>query len=293
MKLTIHTLAKNIKKRLRSDFDLVIAITGEEGVGKSTIAIWLAVLIDPKFNFENNMSFFPDPNKVTREYHALKKYSVYILDEAVRAVYKMDWQSKLQQSLVKMYTTERWQNKVSILCIPRFWDLAGHFRTHRVKVWIHVMERGHAFVYIKNIDKDSDDPWHLKRTLEIKKKAFRRTNVVGISMEKRMAVERKLNTYAGDFRFPDLPEGIKSMYNAKKVESRKTYLEGEEEQESGGFLLNKYRYACAGLVGTYCNGVVKKELMEVTKLGSNSITKLKKYYKNTIRGAPESIRLTE
>jgi len=109
--ISINKLGKLIRKRLRMDYDLVLAITGEEGSGKSTLALHLGKVIDKRFNMEKSMAFLPDEKEIVSEFGAIKKYGVYIIDEAIQALHKYKWMSQLQQIIVRMYATERWQNK--------------------------------------------------------------------------------------------------------------------------------------------------------------------------------------
>jgi hypothetical protein len=107
----LKKLAYLIRKRLHADWDLVIALTGEPGTGKSTLAALLGMLIDKRFDLEKSMAFFPNEREVVEEFHSLHKYSVYIIDEAIKVLLKYQFMSSLQQTIVKMYATERWQNK--------------------------------------------------------------------------------------------------------------------------------------------------------------------------------------
>ena len=48
-----------IKKDLRNDYDVTIAVTGDKGVGKSTFCYHAAKNLDDKFKIERNFIFEP------------------------------------------------------------------------------------------------------------------------------------------------------------------------------------------------------------------------------------------
>ena len=121
IKKSIKTLARLIRKRLREDWDVVIAVTGQEGCGKSTLAIELGMAVDKNFDLEQNIIYIPDykliAKKITEE---LKKYSVLIIDEAIKTMYKRRWQARAQIFLNQLYSICRKQNIATILCMPSF-----------------------------------------------------------------------------------------------------------------------------------------------------------------------------
>lgn len=125
------TFVKILKQRLRGDWDIVIALTGEEGVGKTTLGILLAQAIDKEFTMQKNVAFIPDEKQIMEGFNGLPPLSAYLIDEAVKALNKWSWFNSLQQAIIKMYAVARFQNKCTILCMPRFRDLTENFRNHR------------------------------------------------------------------------------------------------------------------------------------------------------------------
>jgi len=210
-KLTcVKMISEKARLKVRQDYDCVIAITGSEGVGKSSMAIRLGMAIDDNFSMEKNILFSPIETEVKDAVTKLPKYSVIILDEAIKVLYKLNWNTKLQKMLNTLYTLCRKENKVTILCIPRLTDLSEMFRNHRVKIWIHISRRGCAMVFLKNDSPFSDDTWSFK----IMQKRTDKINWSAIEFEKQISMVKKLPTFFGAFHFHDLDPRVKNRYIA-------------------------------------------------------------------------------
>ena len=224
-------LAIFIRKRLRKDWDLVICITGEEGCGKSTLGMLIGAITDKRFNLKDNVAFLPDEKQIVKEYTKLKKYQCYVIDEAIRALYKMSFMTSMTQTLVRMWATERYQNKCTVLILPRFKDLTENFRNHRVKLWIHVISRGIAVVYTRDDDPHTKDPWNFEFAYKYKIRAGKKQPVATMSLEKRLFIESRMKNYLFHFDFPDLPEDFKQVYQNHKISSRDDINKQEEQAE--------------------------------------------------------------
>jgi len=225
----LKKLALTIRRRLRKDKDLVIGISGGEGTGKTTLGIILGALIDPKFDLERSISLIPNEQEIKEEFNKLGRYQCYMIDEAIRSLYKMNFMSNLQQMLIQMWATERYQNKATIMIIPRFKDLTEYFRNHRVKLWIHVFDRGRAVLYLRDDNPYLDDPWHLKDIDKKFKKA--KDNYVDMDVDQKIERESKRMNYFDNIFFPDLPEELKKKYFELRQESREIFFQELKEQE--------------------------------------------------------------
>lgn len=219
---SLRSFCRSSLERVADDWDMVIAITGEEGSGKSTLGGVLAKEIDPKFDWIRSVAYLPTHKEVEDKFFSLQSKQVFLVDEAIKVLYKLKWADKLQIRINEMYATERWQNKITILCIPRFTDLNEMFRNHRVKIWIHVIERGHAVAFIKD---DTNiffsDPWHLKENAgKILKYTKNKKSVILATEEKITMFKRSIN-YWFDFSFPTLSEEDEQTYRQIKADMRK------------------------------------------------------------------------
>lgn len=234
--------ARYIKRRLRDDWDMVVTITGTEGVGKSTLAIHLGILIDHDFDLDKNIGYLPSHQDFIEKFESLDRYQVFLVDEALKSLYKMRFMTKLQQDITIHYGTERWQNKCTILCIPRFRDLTESFRNHKTHVWIHCMDRGKAVVFFNShVNMFGTDAW----SMDINEKMIRDKLGAGIfaNEKKKLTVYKKTTNFYSLLSFPDLDDDMKERYNELKAQSRK---ESKDIQgDTIGIREKKYRSSLA------------------------------------------------
>lgn len=223
-------IARAIKRGLREDYDFIAAITGREGSGKSTLEIILAILIDKRFHLRNNLSLLPSTGEIKRMFKKIRRYGVLGIDEAIKILHKQDWYNVLQKVLVQMYATERYQNKCTLLAIPRFVDLNEQFRNHRVNCWFDVVQRGVAFVKVPIPVPYFQDPWLMKENAKRYSWLLKTKKGSQITIEDMQRVEKKNPCYVDTIRFPDLPKQIKEIYIELRREARlKEENEGVEE----------------------------------------------------------------
>jgi hypothetical protein len=219
----LNYFAELVNERLNNDYDLVVAITGEEGVGKSTLAIQLGLKIDKDFDLVKNIAYLPDEKEIEDKFHNLQSKQCFIIDEAIRVFYKLRWMDKFQIRLNQMYMTERWQNKCTFLLIPRFTDLNEAFRNHRVNVWIHVIDRGIALVF-KKISENifSTDPWKMKENEKLLDKYLVKTKkLFGVDLNEYIEfLSKNTPNFVTAIEFEDLPEDVKNQYRELKATAR-------------------------------------------------------------------------
>jgi len=195
--------------------------------GKTTLGIIQGYLIDRNFDLIKNIAYIPDATQISRQFNELPKYSYFLIDEAIKALYKLGWYSLVQQSIVKMYATERYQNKCSCVIIPRFRDLTENFRNHKVQYWFHVITRGYGVCFVRDEDKDVKDPWHFDENLKYKTK-FSRGAIRNLTLRKVITAEKRTKNYLFDFSFPQLPDKIENVYKKLRNTSRKWQSDDSE-----------------------------------------------------------------
>ena len=135
----------------------------------SALSIQIGLGIDPSFRMFRNVLFDPSVKTIKRKIYNLPPYTPIIADEAIKIMYKLNWGSKIQKYLNKIYAVCRNQNKISIFNMPRFTDFAEYFRNHRLRLWLHIVdpisnekEEGYAVVIARSWNPVSLDPWGLK-----------------------------------------------------------------------------------------------------------------------------------
>lgn len=212
---------KRIRKRVRENYDAVIGITGEEGEGKSTLAIQLGKALDDEFSFERNILFNPDKEKIKKMILELPKYSVVDVDEAIKVLYKMQWYSQIQHLLNVIYALCRRENKISLLLMPRFQDFNEFFRNHRIKVWIHVIKRGVAVVFAKDWSPFTKDPWRMTENQKMMDDLFRRLKDTYLTMkiESKLKALRKSPNFLMAFTFDPLTKEEEKEFERLREES--------------------------------------------------------------------------
>lgn len=228
------------QNRLMKDWDAVWAICGEEGVGKSELAGLIGWYLDLNFGIRRNMIGSPDITQITEKLMRLPKYTPVIVDEAIKVMYKLGWQSRASIMLNTIYSICRAENKLSILCMPKFSNFSNFFRQHRVKVWIQVVERGHALVFIRNPFADfTDDAWNFKENQKLLDKLTENRQYVEVSQDEYVDALRQTKNFAFEFWFNKMPEDLRKEYDAYKEEVRQTL----DIEESNSGIVQLYRNA--------------------------------------------------
>lgn len=225
MRVTLKTVCSLIRGRVRADWDVVCVITGQEGVGKSTCAYWVGEGSDTKFDLEKSFIFSPNTSDVIKQVKSLHRYGVVVMDEGIKMAYKGDWQKRVQKRLNKVYTLNRNENKITIICIPNLADLTKFFRQWRVFLWIHVYARGKAVVFVKIDVPFGGDPWELEKNHKLYLKTGRK---LIFDEDARVDKLRRVPYFMGEISFPPIPESVMEKYVSLK---NKFKYEDEEEDE--------------------------------------------------------------
>ena len=224
-------LCRTFRKVVRSDRDVVGAITGNEGEGKSALAIDMGKNCDPRFDIEQDEVGTTKKQEMLDKMMDKKRYGCVVVDEAIKKLYKQNWQSKSQRFLNQLYTLCRQENKITILCLPRFIDLNEFFRNHRVKYWIHIVQRGTAVAFMRDWSPFTKDPWWMAENQKIIDASSRGKSIVDIDVEDKLKILSKSKNFLMDFKFTDFDPEDKEKY-LRCVGSKK--YEGNLDDEDVG-----------------------------------------------------------
>lgn len=288
-------IADSLKRRVRNDWDAVLAITGEEGVGKSTLGIQLGRQIDAEFSLEKNIIF--DPENMVDKVRGNTRYSVNIVDEAARALYSRTWYERRQILINKYLKICRKENKILFLIIPDLWELDSSPRNKRVLLWIWVLERdkqtntGKAAMFINERNQLYPDPWGLKEGQKIFTKV-RGMNFL-LNKELKYKMISKLPSFVCFFEFPKLEDDIYSKYRelADKANEELEARWDVDDKYKAAFTkiccyLNRYNRVSALDIAGMVEGLVSREtvnrLMRVERKIERD--KIKKRYATIIEG---------
>ena len=93
--------------------DYVICITGDEGEGKSLTAIQIARRLFSDFDFNKNEIYTESTTEFSEKYLELQRETVLVIDEAIKLLYKMDFQLKPVKKMIKKYAADVRKEKLA------------------------------------------------------------------------------------------------------------------------------------------------------------------------------------
>ena len=259
---TTKDVARQVNGLLKDDWDAVTVIDGIEGVGKSTLSFIINMEQNGKnFEVKKNVLFYPNIDDINDRYDNGKKYSGYQWDEAMLVLYKLNWASKGQKNLNTKFAVIRSENKATYLCIPRFRDLNEYFRNHRVRTWIHVIERGIAVVKSRDWNEYAPDPWHWDDNYRLIKKYQGRKSLSQFSTHDILKVEAKTIGFEGVLYFDKCEGELWDEYLQLKKDRR---VEMDTAKE-----LDTQEEVCHGLIAEGITDINK--LMTLCKRSKRQI----------------------
>lgn len=139
-----------LPSRLDRDLDCLIAITGEEGTGKSTLALHVGLTLDPNLWLDqiHNSAEALMGDAVDRP-----EATTLVLDEAFSGALNRDHATSGNKRFVQFLGEGRALRHFIVVAFPRFQNLDPYLRKHRVAYRIHVPKRGVAEAYEPQADK--------------------------------------------------------------------------------------------------------------------------------------------
>ena len=215
-----HIIAWSMKKMiwmiteiLQNKFDCFIAIEGNRGLGKSTLAIHLARGVaremkkqgstDYKFNWKN--SFIYTKKETKQFWHKWKVGG--IADEMINVTFNRDFYNEEQKDIIKMMNMNRDHCNFFVSCVPQFQTLDSQIK-NICKIRITVVRRGVAIIQTPNQSIYMKDKWDQQSNEKIERGWLQK----GIKNPH----YNKLTTFRGILKFPKLHPTAEAKYQATK-----------------------------------------------------------------------------
>lgn len=111
---------RELKWRVHHDWDNLIICTGERGVGKSSIVLEFNKRYWPGFELDKHIAYWPE--EILDIANALPRYGGEVIDEVAEAWGSPDFATKINRTLAKAYTGNRFKNLTYWFCCPVFRD---------------------------------------------------------------------------------------------------------------------------------------------------------------------------
>lgn len=213
----LDTIINLLAKRIERNYDNVIAITGFEGTGKSTLSIIeahkLSRRLNMPFSLEGNVIYNPTYESIIHSLTTKPKRSTVIVDEAIKTMYNRNWSGKAQKELNAIFTTIRKRNLSVFLNIPSFDELDSFFKNYRVYVWQHILKRGRATLMIKDTNPLNPDPFNTKLAKKLidqyitGRDRFNATSIANLFAD-------RLPNYITSFKFGKLSARTEARYDS-------------------------------------------------------------------------------
>jgi len=134
------------------DMNIVVTAASETGVGKTTLAVALALLLD-QHGWTADRASVANPAEYDRKYDTAPPGSVLILDEAEKAADSRRGMSGESVSLTQSFATKRYRQVFSILTAPSKSWIDNRLGSDAADYWIQAQQtdlgriKGEAKVY--------------------------------------------------------------------------------------------------------------------------------------------------
>lgn len=298
------SIAKFFIDRQRNQYDNQVTVEGVTGSGKSMLTFIMTHILHhmlkKTFDPGRQILFAPNEGELKRKMLGLKKHDVFWLDEAIRALDKHFWYNVDQIEMNQLVKTRRKNYNTIFYNIQRFKELTESFRNHNIQSRLYIINRFAVIHFVRDDDKDVEDPWHTKENLSIKYRNFKglfRYQAI-MTQHERLAKEIRLPNYMAhsDFfsmeDYPDLKEYWEkfTQYSNDKTKEALDRQASTKEAKTITRTDLRYRKMMEKIVKKYAKkGIKHNELNEMLgiKIPSTTYHRLLSYNID-IKPTPES-----
>lgn len=165
---TLENFAKTNAGMLYTDRYSLVVSTGMPGEGKSCFTSQLAEAVSKvtkvPFSYDGNMTYqrkelkqWIDGDKKGKG--RMPERSSILADELISMFFKRNWYDSEQIDGIELLNKCRDRHHLIVGNIPNFWDLDSAIYP-LVTFWVHVFERGRAWVFQQDRSPFATDKWH-------------------------------------------------------------------------------------------------------------------------------------
>lgn len=226
-----------IENRIKNKKDMIFAITGDRGDGKSTFAYKIAHKTKLKFKPHKDIAY---SIKEVLDWYSKNEKRILIFDEAI-AVHNRSFLEKNQRKLIQILNMYRDSCNVLLLCVPNFSNIDTQLR-QLVRMRVHIYERGRGVIHIPSRGTYTRDRWDFDINSKMEMDCLKKN--------KRISFYRS-TTFFGYVKFGALPPDQEKVYNEIKKKKRNVvYDDINEKKEKNVYDL---------ITDQVCKGMINKD----------------------------------
>ena len=215
---SVLRICKMIIEMLKNEFDCIVVIEGNRGLGKSTLAYKIANGVNEFHKFTPWKDILYTRDDIINAFNKRWKSS-FVADEMINVSFNRDHYSEDQKKLIKIMNMNRDHCNLFVACVPQFSALDSQVKSI-CKIRITVIKRGLAILHTPNRTIYSTDKWDTAVNEKIER-SWLKDNI----FKPKYA---QLTTFRGIIKFTDLTEKQKEEYKMIKVEKRNKIMLEEE-----------------------------------------------------------------
>jgi hypothetical protein len=256
-----QSLWDSLKERQKIEKDAFILVTGDTGVGKSSLIANICfkhgvtddnvILNDGTKMFIPEEDFIIDPEEFAYKM-VTKQGQVLWLDEARRAANRRNWYNSIQKSIVDRKNTNRKLFNIYFLCMPYEKEFDISLSSH-LTIWIWVKKRGLAEVYCKTSGKKGGSGLNIQAIIDREEKWFKE------NPKRNRCIPTIHPEYIGNIAFAKMNQEIEKKY-LKLVEEKSAAsadLTDEEREKYGIDLIKSPEQVVQDIIQDIKDGKIK------------------------------------
>jgi hypothetical protein len=195
--LGIFKVLINIYNGLKNNYDYVLVVTGDTGLGKSMFVLHLMEtwqkIIGEEIDADLINHINVDKKRWLTNFKTLKEYDINVFDEGAKGLSSKQYNEKFSKLLEQLFQVIRFKKFFTVIVIPNFFRLDKYFREDRLRGLVYIDKRGHYKFFTR------------KRIVELTGKNKR-------LYVKNMNLVRPIHNYS----FPDYKGVLRSLYDDMK-----------------------------------------------------------------------------